>query len=184
VRGTNERWELIRSRSAGAKSLLDVGCNAGVLTELAAHAGLTAVGVEANPKILSVAYRRCKPGLALSYVHCVVTPDNVATLPVCDVVLCLSVYHQWHVAFGHDDAQRILETLGSKARRALFFESASQRRKYGSAPPNFIDRDQNSIVQYNLEMLGKLFGRSNVEFVKATPASRGERFRCLFAVQR
>jgi hypothetical protein len=39
------------------------------------------------------------------------------------------------------------------------------------------------LLDYNLRMLGGLFGRPNVEFAAATPASRGKQFRCLFAIQ-
>jgi hypothetical protein len=46
-----------------------------------------------------------------------------------------------------------------------------------------MDRNQHSIVDYNLGMLGGLFGRPNVEFAAATPASRAEQFCCLFAIQ-
>jgi hypothetical protein len=115
--------------------------------------------------------------------HFFVTPETVTVLPICDVVLCLSVYHRWHHDFGHEGAQHILWTLRTKAQRFMFFELASQQSKYGSMPPDFIDRNQHSIVDYNLRMLGGLFGRPNVEFAAATPASRGKQFRCLFAIQ-
>ena len=113
----------------------------------------------------------------------IVTPESVTALPVCDVVLCLSVYHQWHQIFGHQGAQQILRTLGTKARQFLFFEPASQRSKYGPVPPDYNDRDERSIVDYNLGMLGRLFCREKVEFVAATPASHSEKVRYLFSIQ-
>ncbi len=176
-RGTEERWRLIQSRIAGTQSLL------GRLAALAAEMGLFAIGVEANWAALSGARRKYKASSRLAYMRFIVTPESVTALPVCDVVLCLSVYHQWHEIFGHQGAQQILHTLGTKARRFLFFEPASQRSKYGPVPPDYNDRDERSIVDYNLGMLGRLFCREKVEFVAATPASRSEKVRYLFSIQ-
>ena len=182
-RGTEERWRLIQSRIAGTQSLLDVGCKLGRLAALAAEMGLFAIGVEANWAALSGARRKYKASSRLAYMRFIVTPESVTALPVCDVVLCLSVYHQWHEIFGHQGAQQILHTLGTKARRFLFFEPASQQSKYRPVPPDYDDRDECSIVDYNLGMLGGLFCGKKVEFVAATPANHGERLRHLFGIQ-
>jgi SAM-dependent methyltransferase len=181
--GTGERWVLIQNRIDGCGSLLDVGCSSGLLTSLAAGFGCLAIGVDANWKVLVKARKRCKPYLSLAYLHFVVTPQTVEQLPTCDVVLCLSIYHQWHAKFGHDGAQHILRTLGRKARRRLFFEPPSKQSKYGAQPPAITDRDERSIVAYNQEMLGGLFGPENVEFLGGTRASRSESFRYLFIIQ-
>ncbi len=179
--GTRERWNLIQSRATGT-SLLDVGCSSGLLTALAAGIGFFAVGLDANWEVLSEARKKCKPNLSLAYMHFVITLQSVAALPVCDVVLCLSVYHQWHRKFGHEGAQQILRILGGKARQRLFFEPASKQSKYGAEPPAFIDGNERSIVEYNEGMLGALFGKENVEFLGATSASWSEPLRYLFAI--
>ena len=181
--GTKERWKLIQSRITGTSSLLDVGCSSGLLTALAAAAGFFAIGLDSNWEVVSDARRKCKPNLSLAYVHFVVTPESVTVLPVCDVVLCLSIYHQWHCKFGHEGAQQILQILGTKARKKLFFEPASKQSKYGPKPPTFTDRDEHSIIDYNHRMLGGLFGKENVEFLGATTASRSESVRYLFTIQ-
>ena len=181
--GTKERWKLIESRITGTSSLLDVGCSSGLMTALAAASGLFAIGLDSNWEVLSIARTKCKSSLSLAYVHFVVTPESVTVLPVCDVVLCLSIYHQWHCKFGHEGAQQILHILGTKARKRLFFEPASRRSKYGPKPPTFTDHDERSIIDYNCRMLGGLFGKENVEFLGATKASRSESVRYLFTIQ-
>ena len=181
--GTKERWKLIQSRITGTSSLLDVGCSSGLLTALAAAAGFFAIGLDSNWEVVSDARRKCKPNLSLAYAHFVVTPQSVTVLPVCDVVLCLSIYHQWHCKFGHEGAQQILQILGTKARKRLFFEPASRQSKYGPKPPTFTDHDERSIIDYNHRMLGGLFGKENVEFLGATTASRSESVRYLFTIQ-
>jgi SAM-dependent methyltransferase len=181
--GTGERWVLIQDRMDGCGSLLDVGCSSGLLTSLAAGFGCLAIGVDANWKMLAKAHKRRRPYLSLAYLHFVVTPQTVDQLPTCDAVLCLSIYHQWHAKFGHEDAQHILRTLGRKARRRMFFEPPSKQSKYGAQPPPIIDRDERSIAAYNLEMLGGLFGRENVEFLGGTRASRSESYRYLFTIR-
>lgn len=181
--GTMDRWVLIQSRISGCGSLLDVGCSSGHLTSLAAGFGLVAIGCDANWAVLSEARKRLKAYLSLGFVHFVVTPQTVALLPVCDVVLCLSIYHQWHAKFGPEGAQEILRTLGTKARKRLFFEPPSKQSKYGANPPDFTDRDERTIVDYNCGMLGGLFGKENVEYLGGTRASRSESLRYLFTVQ-
>jgi hypothetical protein len=181
--GTKERWKLIQNRITGGSSLLDVGCSSGVMTALAAEVGLFAIGLDANWEVISDACKKSKPNLSLAYMHFVVTPQSVAALPVCDVVLCLSIYHQWHREFGHEGAQQILYILGTKARKRLFFEPASKQSRYGPKPPAFADRDERSIIDYNHGMLGALFGNENVEFLGATMASRSESARYLFTIQ-
>jgi len=181
--GTQERWNLIQSRIAGASSLLDVGCSSGALTDLAAETGLFAIGLDANWGVISDARKKSRPNLALAYTHFVITPQSVTALPVCDIVLCLSIYHQWHRDFGHEGAQQILSILGTKARNRLFFEPASKQSKYGPKPPVFADCDERSIINYNHGMLAALFGDQNVELLGATTASRSESVRYLFTIQ-
>jgi SAM-dependent methyltransferase len=181
--GTKERWKLIQSRIAGDSSLLDVGCSSGAMTGLAAEVGLFAIGLDGNWDAISDAHKQSRPNLGLAYTHFVVTPQSVTALPVCDIVLCLSVYHQWHRDFGHEGAQQILYILGTKARKRLFFEPASKQSRYGPKPPAFVDRDEPSIIDYNHGMLGALFGNENVEFLGGTTASRSEPVRYLFTVQ-
>jgi SAM-dependent methyltransferase len=181
--GTRERWILIQSRISGRGSLMDVGCSSGLLTSLAAGFGFFAVGLDANWEVVAEARKKCRPNLTLGFMQFVVTPQTVALLPVFDVVLCLSIYHQWYAKFGREGAEQILRTLGSKARQRMFFEPPSKQSKYGSEPPAFVDRDERSIVDYNLRMLGGLFGQGKVEFLGGTKASRSESFRYLFTIQ-
>src|SRR5947207_15676173 len=138
------------SRSTGTSTLYHVGCSAGFITALAAPSGLFAIALDSNWELLSDARKKCKANLSLTYVHFVVTPQSVAVLPVCDVVLCLSIYHQWHCKFGHEGAQQILQILGTKARKRLFFEPASRQSKYGPKTPTFTYHDEGSIIVFNI----------------------------------
>ncbi len=131
--GTKERWKLIQSRITGTSSLLDVGCSSGVMTALAAEVGLFAIGLDANWEVISDACKKSKPNLSLAYIHFVVTPQSVAALPVCDVVLCLSIYHQWHREFGHEGAQQILRILEPKRERDCFLNRPRSRADMGQS---------------------------------------------------
>src|SRR5262245_41064551 len=82
--GTDERWQLIRGElDAADRSLLDVGSNLGVLTELAAGEGRFALGVEPDPRLVAAARRRTRGVGSLGFVRAAVDPDSVATLPAC-----------------------------------------------------------------------------------------------------
>jgi SAM-dependent methyltransferase len=182
--GTRQRWDLIQARLAGAGSLLDVGCAGGLMTRLAAGAGLFAVGLEANARVVRRAARAVAPGASAAFMHFRMTPESVASLPTFDAVLCLSVYHYWHREFGDAAAQRMLRGLGMRAARCLFFEPASRQKKYGRTPPAFVDGDERSIVEYNHRLLAGLFGGADrVECLGPTPCIGKEPYRYLFMVR-
>jgi len=52
-----------------------------------------------------------------------VNPANVGSLPDADVVLVLSVFHDWCEAFGFERSVRMLEAVWQRTRKALFFET-------------------------------------------------------------
>ena len=184
--GTDERWQLIRRElDAGDRSLLDIGSNLGVLTELAAGEGLFALGVEPDFRLVRAARRRTRSARSVGFVCAAVDPDSVAALPACDVVLCLSVHHYWVRAFGEEAAWRIMGVLLARARRKLFFEPASVKRKFGAAAPDFEDLDREAIVEYNVKHLESLLAPDQrVRFLGETRCRPREPFRLVFLIER
>ena len=76
------------------------------------------------------------------------TPENVPHLPVFDVVLLLSVHHNWVAEHGPEVGAEMLQQVASKARRTLVFEGPARRRRFGNHPPDFADNDEDSVTSY------------------------------------
>lgn len=193
VAGTEERWKMIEPHiSPQDRSLLDIGCNAGLLTSYAARLGLISLGVEqsesgqkrAVDKTLDLdvqgfnhAIERAKEVDNVAFMRTTVTPDTIDAFPTFDVVFLLSVFHYWYRQYGKDDAKEMLSALGDSKR--IFFEPASTQKKYTEntslelTPPPITDFDEESIVDYNFNMLESTFGEGyRVEYLGST--SRGE----------
>lgn len=186
VAGTDRRWDLISERlGPDDRSLLDIGCNLGVLTRRAAEANLFAVGIEPDKRFLRRAQRRNQDVPNLAFALGYLTPEVVKNLPTFDVILCLSVHHSLARAYGLDAAWEIVGQLMARSRRHFFFEPASIRHKYRLAAPDIVDNDRESISNYNIERLRALASPEQVvEYVGESACLGNEPFRHLFHVGR
>lgn len=166
------------------RSLVDIGCNAGVLTRQAARHGLFSVGIDGNREAISFARKKTEAEERLSFMLWKMTPDDLGKIPEFDVVLLLSVYHQWVALYGNDEAGLMLRNVSGKCRRKLFFEPASIQRKYGVYKQNFVDGDERSVVEFNVQMISDVTGLK-VRFLGRSEApDADERFRSLFIAER
>ena len=182
--GTDERWDLIRANLGPSdKSLLDVGCNLGVLSRKAADAGLAVIGVDTMPNAVLSARRAHRDVPGLAFMQLDINPDTVGRLPRCDVVFCLSVHHYWIANYGQEKAWSMIQQLIAGSQNKLFFEPASRRKKYGANAPDFIDLDQDSLRSHHLERLRDVAGpQRSVECLGATDCIGPEPFRLMFVV--
>jgi len=126
-------------------SIMDIGCNVGFFVfSLAAKFGsdrCTAIGIEADLRSYRIArllaVRHKVRNVAL--MNMFVTPQNVASLPQCRVILCLSVFHHWCVTYGWDKATAMLRELLNNKCDFLFFESIQSdhtSEKYSKVMPD------------------------------------------------
>src|SRR5690606_37516654 len=82
-----------------------------------------------------------------------VNNENVSSLPNFDMILLLSVHHQWVKQLGDDGAQRLIAEIIMKANKYFFIEFASINSKYGYSPDRFKDHDEESVLKYSQQWL-------------------------------
>lgn len=182
--GKDERWPLIQEHLRPADiSLLDIGCNIGWFTRRAAEAGLFSIGIEPAAHVLHAARRLHADVPRLAFMREAVTSESLDTLPRFDVILCLSVHHYWAEIHDLETAWAMIGRLIELSRSQMFFEPASRRKKYGTAAPDFVDNDFESVRAYNQRELERVAGPGRVvSLVARTPALRKEPFRLLFRI--
>jgi len=186
AQGTEQRWEMIRSNlTSEDRNLLDVGCDVGALTRRAADAGLLALGVDNEGRIVRRARALHRDVPNAWFLEMDLGPDSIATLPGFDVTLCLSVHHYWARAYGWDRSWEMMATLLAKTRHRLFFEPASIRKKYKEAAPDIVDNDRESITEVAVRQLKAAgAGEYDVRYLGETPCLGLEPFRLLFVAER
>lgn len=185
--GLDERWQLIDSViPPDSRSLLDIGCNLGDLTARAARRGLFSVGLDIDPRWPAQALERHAGVEHCAFMTMHLSPDNVELVPDFDVVLCLSVHHNWVDDFGPEPAARMLRELVSRTKRVFVFEGPARRSRYGSFEPDFIDNDEESVTRYYEKYLAETLDGlvSRTQPLGPTPNHDPEPFRWSWALHR
>lgn len=183
--GVEKRWELLEPLLNENSSVLDVGCNAGMLTAIVGETNRFAVGIEQNSATVTDAGEYHGTARQFGLINGTITRETVQTLPTFDYVFLFSVYHQLYRDLGRESAESILRALGEKASNALFFEPASQKSRYGDQNLPFEDFNRSSILNYNTDLLESVFDEGcEVEYVGSSERMEGEEGkRYLFAVR-
>ncbi len=192
ISGNKKRWEMIKPHlKKEDKTLLDIGCDAGVLTKLAADEGMFSIGIDKFPKKNKASRENVvkifKGNQKVGFVRFEVTPENIDSLPRFDVVFLLSVYHHWHREFGEESAKKMLRSLKGTNTNKIFFEPASRKsdyiRKDNKNPPPIEDEDKASIIDYNTNMLESVFGEEyDVEYLGKSRTT--SHYRHLFLIKK
>lgn len=147
--GLEERLvQLDRGVPADAGSLVDIGCNQGRITTHFADKGIVSLGIDISPKLIAQARRLSRDKQNCGFMTMRLTPENVWQLPEFDVVLLLSVHHNWVAEHGPEVGAEMLRQVATKARRTLVFEGPARRGRFGPHPPDFVDNDEESVTGY------------------------------------
>lgn len=164
---------------SGAKSSLEVGCNKGRLVKMFARDGKFSVGLDLADYWAFEDNERAVLGtFPIDRVTC-------EGLPTFDILLVLSVHHQWVKTDGDASALGTLQGLFSKAGAAMFIEFAAVADKYGYKPGDrFQDNDEASVVAYSKKWLLNAFAEDQIEYLgKTRELEKKEPYRFLFVVK-
>ena len=179
TRFPTDQYELISQTTefSEGKSFVEIGCNAGLLTEMVSKTGRFAVGIDVRQYWQ---YREYTAGLTVYPI----TLETVKAIPDFDLVALLSVHHQWVAKQGEAAAINIMKEIFNKARLGVFVEFAALSAKYG-APPNslFIDNDPVTIQAYAEAFIAKL-GKRAKYLGPAREKKNHEPFRYMFLVHK
>lgn len=166
-------------------SVLDIGCNEGVITNYFSAQGKFSVGIDVAPYflrgVLQDVHRRTTPAFGVFNLSL----SNVESLPVFDLVLLLSVHHWWVKAHGDDYAKELVSALMSRAKRYFVMEFSSIGEKYGYTEPRFIDHDEESLKAYAVDWLKSINPAMKVTYLGSNKETAGrERMRYIFMVDK
>jgi SAM-dependent methyltransferase len=172
--GVDERWEMIKPCLRENTSVLDVGCNAGMLTARVGETERFVVGIEKNSATVADAVEYHGLSREFGLLNKPITPENVQSLPAFDYIFMFSIYHQLYSYYGQNTAEALLSQVSQKVSDTLFFEAASQKSKYSDPKLSFEDFDEESIVEYNIDMLDSVIEtNSNIEYIGSSSRREG-----------
>lgn len=155
-KGKFEKIKAVLDANA-CKNVLDIGCNAGAITNLFGEAGYFAVGIDRNVDCNGKHSKACIGEFKM-------TIENIERLPKFDAILLLSVLHQIIAEDGLSYAVDFVAKLLLKC-DILMVELAGINSKYGNRLSNFGNNNKESIIRwfnYNFA------GIADVEFICET----------------
>ena len=176
----NDQFDLISKSIDDHKvnSILEVGCNQGLLLRRFKSLGNFCVGLD-----IDTHWEKSDQNAALGVYP--VDDDLIAKLPLFDCVFLLSVHHQWVRLFGDDHTKRLVSALTKRAGYVFFIEFSALAKKYGYENNQFfIDNDEDSVVEYAMNWLESA-GLQNSKYLgKCREYPPREPYRFMFSIER
>jgi cyclopropane fatty-acyl-phospholipid synthase-like methyltransferase len=184
VRDCEVRWDAIEPvlRTAGARSLVDLGCSEGYYVIRAARAGLPfSVGVDFDQRRMFT----CTSQVVLNdlphagFLMSPVDEELLEALPKFDAVIFLSVLHHMMYQEGVDYARRILRLVAAKTGKVCLFEmgqSDEHKESWASKMPDMGGDPHEWVRRFVLEN-----GFSRADKISQARSFAGETQRALFA---
>ena len=153
------KFELIKAvlDAHACKNVLDIGCNAGAITNLFGEAGYFAVGIDQNVDCNGKHSKACIGQFKL-------TKESIFNLPAFDAILLLSALHQIIAENGDEYARNFVYALLYRC-GVLIIELAGIGSKYRYENGRFKDNDSESIQEFFKTWVGPLV---DCEFIGET----------------
>jgi len=163
-------------KDINAGSFMDVGSQFGYFVYAMAEKGLVSFGIELSPDSvwLSKKIGEINKISNCGFLNIDVTPESVKSLPAVDIVSCMSVYHHWVRNNDFNYADKIMDSLCSRARKAIVFDTGQNDEIAPWASSlNFMGDDPKIWIEKYLKSKGfssvKYLGEFTASHVSETP---------------
>ena len=156
--GSQANIKLITTHiSSDSKTVLDIGCNEGLVSIALGNRGYDVTGIEASHQFYALAQKHKQASKLENcrFINDKVKMEDIDKFVDIDSILLLSVHHQLVEHLGIETGNTFLRKLFMAARKQLFFQPATIYAKYGQRMP-FPENDLNSIREYFLKMFEDL----------------------------
>jgi SAM-dependent methyltransferase len=175
-------WDALQAHVNTPSSLLDIGCNQGIITNAFAARGVFAVGIDGISEVSEV--WSFDNGACFGVQN--IEQDTIDKLPVFDVILLLSVHHQWYQGFGEEACAQRIAALMEKAKSAMVIEFAAIAAKYAIPQGKFfVDNDEASVIVWAEAWLHRVLPGFEVLYIgKNCEQPPEEPYRYTFLIKR
>jgi len=185
-RETDARWTAIAEivREYKVRNVLDIGCAEGwFLRRAAEDFGCFAIGVEAgNRRVLLGEIARLHDGVErIAVIQADLKPADIRNLPICDLVLCLSVVHHVMREGGVAAAEEFIRALATRTHKALLFEMGTSEEVELSWTKVLPEMPEGQEAFIRSLLHGS--GLTNIRVVAITPGLKQDASRLLFAAE-
>lgn len=183
TRSTQSKFDLIKDSIdiKNVHSLLDIGCNEGILTSMFSNRGIFCVGIDISKHFVD----RFEVSKTPAFGVLPMTQELAERIPQFDTILLLSVHHQWIKSLGEESARKLVTTIAFKAKKHFVVEFAAIATKYGYSKAPFKDNDETSLIEYAFRWLRELQVPGEVRHIGKNPELPGrEPYRYSFVIDR
>ena len=181
------KWQLIEKElPEQSGSLLDIGCNEGFFTRKAGEKGWCAWGIDGLAHAVEYAQReQTRQRLqTVFFSHGLLTPEVARNLPLFDVIILVSSFHEIVQAYGEEKANILFDDLLKSCRQKVIFEPSSDCHRYGVTPPLFSpNKDLAGIEKWVQSLVARSPGWK-VRYVGKTVYTNEEPYRFMFVIER
>ena len=174
----SERWSLVSPKiNPQAKSVLDIGCNTGKISRLAADEGLFTVGVDVDKTNVKVAKVLTNQDMC-HFLHQEITPENIEKVPSFDIVFLFAVYYHWGQQYSWSEAESMLQHIGSKTNQ-IFIETPKDLNHIESSRLDTTSDVTDSIASY----FNEIFPEKEVKLLGDTSYTGDDREDLVFLIE-
>lgn len=171
-----ERWEFIKENIIeDYDSLLDIGCADGYFVYQADSIGLETRGIDVAKGRIESAKQRLPRGSQAQIELQHLNPENICELEGADVILLLTVHHNWISQFGEEKGTKMFKTVASKA-DLLIYEPPGDRFLTIEQPIKSED-SVNEYIKFIKQEFGddvKILNHTLVDYMDRDPSSRSD----------
>ena len=156
--GTSQNLELILgSIDASAASVVDIGCNQGVLACALALHGFNVHGIEGQEVFINHGIQKSTNNHIknIKFTHSNIGFENINIINGVDVAILLSVHHQMVKHMGIESGNKLLVEIFKAAKKQFFFQPATIYEKYGTEMP-WPENDFQAIEEYFVNLFSPI----------------------------